>query len=367
MKKCLKSGRSDASVERRRWTTALALLSVAALVLAACGDGEDAPVAAPDDADEAEGVDVEEGEEAAAEEPSDEDYEIPEELNFMTGSAGGTWQAVGAALGAIFEREFPGVRVNVLPGGSGSNLLGLQSGEANIALSNAFTTLDAIAGNEPFDEPLDRIHHIVALQEQTFHMMVPVDSDVQSIADLPGKSLATLAVGSAGEQGVSDILAVYGLSYDDLSRVEHGGGADLAEMMQNNQVDVIANVAPMPASYYLDVTNSRDMRIIPVDEEELNTLRGLNPGYVPGVIPAGTYDGVDEDIPTFSTYAHVLVSSDLDDGFVRELVRVFIEHDSDIRAVGAGFGDVTPENMARDVGAGMHPAAEELYLELGLL
>jgi uncharacterized protein len=354
MMKALRGARRSSGP--RRLLVPIALLAVFALLLAACGDADDddGDVAAPDDTEEPDGTDD-------TDDTDDADAEWPDEIVFMTGSTGGSWQALGAALGAVIEDEMD-LRVDVQAGAGPANLIGIQQGDAQIALSNAFAYVEALEGEGDWeDQPIDDVVHMLALNIQMFQMWVQANTDIQSIDDVPGHALATLGQGSAGEAGVADVLDVHGISYDDLSRVEFGSAGDMVDFMSDRQVDIAANVAPLPASYYIEMAASQDIRLIGVDPDRLAELQERNAGYIPDVIPGGTYEGEDEDVDTFSTSVHIVTSRQLPADFIEELSRVIADNADSIRAVADAFSEVTSDAMGRDLGLEMHPGAEAYF------
>ena len=76
----------------------------------------------------------------------------PETLTITTGGEGGIYFAYGAAYAKVISRHLPGYRATA-QGSTGAveNLMRLQDGEADIALTLGDTALDAVEGREAFD------------------------------------------------------------------------------------------------------------------------------------------------------------------------------------------------------------------------
>ncbi|MDP6952082.1 MAG: TAXI family TRAP transporter solute-binding subunit, partial [Alphaproteobacteria bacterium] len=73
-----------------------------------------------------------------------------ETYKFMTGPQGGSWYPLGGAIANFVRGVDSDVRLRVQPGGGISNVMAVESGKAQVGLSNVTSSMDAIAGNAPF-------------------------------------------------------------------------------------------------------------------------------------------------------------------------------------------------------------------------
>ena len=121
-----------------------------------------------------------------------------ETLVFMTGPAGGTWFPLGGATKQILEQEIDGLDVRMRPGAGLINIKAISLGKADIAWGNVISTVDALAGKPPFDEPMTGICNMAALYLQAAQIAV-TDRRIAGIADLRGRELATLPRGNTTE------------------------------------------------------------------------------------------------------------------------------------------------------------------------
>src|SRR5262245_23572900 len=68
----------------------------------------------------------------------------------MTGPQGGVWVPLGGALKNLWEKAIPGLTVQTLPGAGIANVRGIEEGKTEIGFGNSISTVDGIAGREPF-------------------------------------------------------------------------------------------------------------------------------------------------------------------------------------------------------------------------
>src|SRR3990170_2545102 len=105
------------------------------------------------------------------------------ELRIMTGPQGGSWYPLGGAIAEILKQEVPGTTASVLPGAGIINIQGTESGQTEIGFGNAVSTVDAIAGREPFKAPAKNVRQLATLYMQYFQVVVLADSGINTVAD----------------------------------------------------------------------------------------------------------------------------------------------------------------------------------------
>jgi NitT/TauT family transport system substrate-binding protein len=80
-----------------------------------------------------------------------------------------------------------------------------------------------------------------AYQGNIYGIAVPADSPVQKIADLKGKTIGVISMGSGGVQVAKALAATAGLDPDkDVTIVAAGEGAQSAAMVRNKSVDALS-------------------------------------------------------------------------------------------------------------------------------
>lgn len=102
----------------------------------------------------------------------------------MSGPRGGLWQPLGAAIAEVLQREIPGTRPSVLPGAGIINIQELEAGRAEIGFGNLVSTVDALAGREPFQARARNIRQLGILSFQYFHAVALEDSGIRGLAEL---------------------------------------------------------------------------------------------------------------------------------------------------------------------------------------
>src|SRR5919109_1194067 len=138
------------------------------------------------------------------------------DLKLMTGPQGGSWIPLGGQLKDLWEKAVPGLTVQQSPGAGIANVRGVEEGKTDIGFGNSISTVDAIAGRDPFKKPHENVCNVATLYPQYYQMVVPANAGINSVKDLKGKGITTQQKGNTGELITAQILQVNGLTYSDV-------------------------------------------------------------------------------------------------------------------------------------------------------
>jgi len=285
-------------------------------------------------------------------------------IKMMTGPQGGSWYPLGGAIQNIIEKNVPGVTMMILPGAGISNVMGVQTGKADLGFGNSVSTVDGVFGRAPFTGKTDNVRQLATLYFQYFHMVALADSGIKTPADLKGKALTTQQKGNTAEQMTRQMLEVYGLGYDKLSKVSHGSYNDSVEQMKDGHAQVYTLITTVPASSVMDLASARDIVVLEIPDEKLRALQKINGGYDKRIIKSGSYPKQGRDIQTIGTWTHLLVSSKLSDETVYKITKALAENVVALGNVVQAVKGLTVQDMATDVGVPYHPGALKYYKEV---
>ncbi|MCW5771773.1 MAG: TAXI family TRAP transporter solute-binding subunit [Rhodospirillaceae bacterium] len=288
-----------------------------------------------------------------------------EELKLMTGPQGGVWVPLGGALKNMWEKAIPGLTIQALPGAGISNVRAVQQGKADIGFGNSITTVDAIAGNKPFNEPHKNVCNVATLYPQYFQLVVLANAGIDSIKDLKGKSLTTQVKGNTGELITQHILKVAGLSYGDM-KVSYGSYTDSVSQMQDGHAQAFTLGTAVPSGAVMNLAASRDIKLLDLSQF-LPAMQKINPGYTLVTVKAGTYPKQDKDVKVIGYATHIVASCKLADDKVFAMTKAMADHIKDMAAINKGMAALTPAVMAENIGVPLHPGARKFYQQAGAL
>lgn len=289
------------------------------------------------------------------------------DLKMMTGPMGGSWYPLGGAIADAIQKEIPGVTMAVSPGGGVGNVEAIELGKCDIGFSNSSSGVDGVYGRPPFKQKMTQMRQLANLYPQYFQIVVLEDKGIKSIADLKGKSISPGPKGHTGEFAASQVLGIYGLSYKDMSKVHHVGYSDAVALMKDGHCDGWLFCTTIPGSSVMDLASTRKIRLLILSEEKIKEMQKLNAGYIRRLIPKGTYQGVDYDVPTFGFFTHLIISAKLPDDLVYKMTKILVQDLPRFGQVVKDMKGVTAKDLALDIGIPFHPGALKYYKEIGAL
>jgi TRAP transporter TAXI family solute receptor len=286
-----------------------------------------------------------------------------QQLKLMTGPQGGSWYPLGGAIQNIIEKAVPGTSVQVLPGAGISNVVGVQTGKAELGFGNAVSSVDGVNGAEPFKGKQENVCHIGTLYFQYFHAVALADAGVRTMGDTKGKALTTQQKGNTGEQMTRHALEVYGLNYGALSKVNFGNYTDSVAQLKDGHAQVFTLITTVPASAVMDLASARDVRVLEFPNDKFQALQKINKGYDRRIIKAGSYPKQDKDIQTIGTWTHLIASCKLPEQLVYNITKALASNVDNLGNVVSAVKGLTVKDMASDVGVPYHPGARKFYKE----
>jgi len=286
-----------------------------------------------------------------------------QQMKMMTGPQGGSWYPLGGAIQNIIEKAIPGSSMQVLPGAGISNVVGVQTGKADLGFGNAVSSVDGVNGLEPFKGKQDNICQLATLYFQYFHAVALADSGVKTVGDAKGKALTTQQKGNTGEQMTRDALKVYGLNYGALSKVNFGNYTDSVSQLKDGHAQVFTLITTVPASSVMDLASARDIRVLEFPDDKFRALQKINRGYDKRIIKAGSYPKQDKDIQTIGTWTHLIVSCKLPEDTVYKITKALASNVENLGNVVSAVKGMSIKDMAADVGVPYHPGARKYYQE----
>ena len=110
----------------------------------------------------------------------------------------------------------------------------------------------------------------------------------------------------------------------------------------------------------------KPIRALPISSDIQKKMREGNPGLSVAMLPAGSYPGIDQDVPVLGFALALAVSADLPDDLVYNMTKAMAENWNDLKMVSESLVTVEPRQLANpDVGVEFHPGAAKYYKERG--
>ena len=289
----------------------------------------------------------------------------------VTGPEGGSWYPLGAAMMKIVEQNVPGVSTKSGPGGGVGNCKDVDAGRAELGWSYTHTTYNAYNGKGKFKKKLHNIRHLMSLYPGVFQMAVPKKSDITDISQLADKRIVPGKVGFTGTAIAEIVLKAYGLSFKSIKAnggsVSYVGYADSAALMKDGHSDCFMGVTSCPQATLIDLNFQPGVRFLGIDDAHIKKVKEIEPGLMATVIPKTAYKGLTEDVQTVGTVTNIIVSADLSDDLVYQIVKAIYEGFPELAKVKKkAIEDSDPKKALQGNSIPVHPGAMRYYKEMGI-
>ena len=291
-------------------------------------------------------------------------------LSIGGGPTGGVFYIVSAGMASVLAKNIPGLRVtaeSTAASTENARLLGRK--ELALGLVASDVAYYAYLGEREFAKDgrkYDNFRLVMTGYSSPLQVFVLATSQIKALEDIKGKRVIVLA-GTTVQAHFPAALKAFGITNKDYKETSAAPDA-IVEAVREGRVDVgvISGGAPMLA--ITDLTTRHDVRFIPVPPDKASQINRENPWYVPGVIKAGVYRGLDKDVPTVEVPINLLVRNDLSTDLVYNIAKTLSEHTEDLRVIHPLAGLFTAEmSIRRPPIVPFHPGAEKYYREKGLL
>jgi uncharacterized protein len=291
-----------------------------------------------------------------------------QQITLMTGPQGGVWVPLGGALKGMWEKAVPGLQVNMQPGAGIANVRGVDEGKAHVGFGNTITTVDGLAGRPPFPKKTTKVCQVANLYPQYFQVVVPIDSNINSVTDMKGKVLVTQPKGNTAELINIHLLQVHGMTYQSLSKVNFiNSYTDAVSMVKDGHAQIFTLGTTAPASAVMDLASARDIKLIGIDVKILAEMKKINPGYSKLTIKAGMYPKQTKDVDVIGYATHLVAACDLPEDTVYRMTKAMAANVADMAASNKSISGLTPKIMAEDIGVPHHKGALKFYKEAGAM
>lgn len=288
-------------------------------------------------------------------------------LVLATGGTAGTYYPFGGAMSKIWNTKIKDMNVTAqTSGASGENVRLINKKEVELALVQSDTLDFAYTAKEAFKEPLKGMSSIAVLYPEVVHVVVAADSPIKSFADLKGKKIGVGAPGSGTEANFRQLMDAYGMKKEDVNG-QYLSFSESAEAFKDKHIDAFIVTGGVPTSAIMDVATNNPIRILPVSADVTAKLTQKYPFLAAVKIPANSYKGQTEEVPTVAVNAVLIAGNQLKEDVVYNLTKALFENQAELATAHAKGKELKLDQAVKGVSIPFHPGAVKYYKEKGLM
>ncbi len=290
-------------------------------------------------------------------------------LRMFSGPEGGSWYPLGAAMMSIVEKNLK-ISSSNGPGGGVGNCKAVNGGRADLGWTYTHTAYNAYSGHGKFKKENTNLRHLMSLYPGVFQMAVPRSSKINSVADLKDKNIVPGKVGFSGTVIAEQVLKSYGITFDSIKKnggmVNYVGYSDSAALMKDGHSDSYMAVTSCPQSTLIDLNFRPGVRFLPIDEQHMKKILGMEPGLMETAIPKGAYKGLQADVRAVGTVTAIVIHKDVSDDLAYKIVKTLYANWPELAEVKKkAIEDSKPEKALQGARIPVHPGAMRYYKEMG--
>ena len=276
-------------------------------------------------------------------------------VSFGGGVTGGSYNVLSSGMCQIFSEKVSGVTVNAeTTSGSTENMKSLIANSIDMGFATADSAYCAREGIREFEELGGAdIKMVLAGFANWYHVIVRADSGIKSIADLKGKTIGC----NSGVQVihyVPETMKVFGVKEGEYT-ITPLTTSELADAMRDKQIDCIMQYGGIPTSAYTDLATTTDIIVLPIDGEYADAMLKVFPYFSKGVLPAGSYRGITEDVPGICVRTGVFANASFDEEFVYQFTKCILEKNDELAQIYAPGSEFTVEQLIKFNETGLIP------------
>ena len=305
----------------------------------------------------------------------------PIDLLAVSASPGGSWYAIMGSLAELFKEVEPNINTKVTPGGSFANILRVASNEAQIGFTFPFWITQALEHSGDYAErPKIAEGSLLALAggfgssplQFAVTKSFAEEYGIETVKDIVEKkapvNIAVNVPGTHEPWSLEKILEFYGSSLEEIEswggQIHYGGYTNSVQLMQDGHANCILLDINPPASPFVEILVSRDLKFIPLTQDAIDYMVEKQ-GHAYAVIPAGTYKGQDKEIPTATMLTILITNDKLPDEVAYTIVKILVENEERVKEISPALEVFDPEIAGKNLIAPLHPGAEKAYSEYG--
>ncbi len=280
-----------------------------------------------------------------------------------TGAKGGTFYDYGPGLAALMRGAGLAIEIRET-GGSTDNVKLVEAGTVALGLVNMGPAYEAWNASEPWvgGTKMRRLRALFPMYETPFHAAVPAAGGVTTMRGLDGKRVG---LGPANGPAEAIFHALFmGLAIKPAMAV--GAPDAMARQVISGQLDGFAYGAGLPLPAFEEIAAAIPTRILGLTAEEAGVLRARFPYLAPYEIPASSYRGQTQPLPTVAVWNFVLADAELSDATAYAIVKAVLDQPDKVAAIHPSARATVARNATADGFLPFHPGARRYYAEKGI-
>ncbi|MDO5537885.1 MAG: TAXI family TRAP transporter solute-binding subunit, partial [Desulfovibrionaceae bacterium] len=230
---------------------------------------------------------------------------------------GGTWSnALNAKIGDLVD-----ISIEVT-GGPETNIMLIENKEMELGLVTAWQADDMYNGKGKVPKKFQSIRSFIPLYPSYLQIYALASSGLTTLRDIEGKNACSSPAGSSSFLASRAIISTLGLKPGKISGMP---ASQQLNTLRDGQNQVSFSIMGVPAPVIMEMEATDDISMLTIKPEDFDVLLKAYPSWTKGVIPAGTYKSVKEDLDVVSLWNYAVVHKDISEDVVYAMTKATFE------------------------------------------
>ena len=294
-------------------------------------------------------------------------------LVFISGAVGGTWHPIASAIVEKAHEQMVGRPISVRPGAGGQGnpeVVGRGIGDFGVSYGPFLILASRAEG--PYKRKYANLRGVMGLVINKEHFVADPKLGVSTIDEILEKKMkvkiGTGTPGSGDRFVMEQILAAHDLTFEKAEAQgiswELVGTTARVKAWKDRHIDVFNSFILVPSSAIQQVAHSREGKFLGLSAKTRQFLVDKW-GLIDSEIPANTYPGQKEAVPSIALPFMVFVREDIPEDVVYVITKTAAENKKYLASAVGAMAAWNPEDMWKGLGIELHPGAARYYKERG--
>jgi TRAP transporter TAXI family solute receptor len=291
-----------------------------------------------------------------------------QKLSIATGGTGGVFYVMGGGVANLLTKNLSNAKVTAeATAAAVDNCKLIDARKADLGFSPGDVLYDSYTGQDKFKSKVP-VRTLLNPYSNYIHFVASESSGIKTLSDLRGKRVSLGAPGSGTEVKAARILESIGIDPAKDIKRDRLSVAESAAAIKDRKIDAFCWSGGLPTAAIMDLGVTPGVRIRILDMKEIvpRMSEKFGPVYFAGVIPKGTYPGVDYDVNTAAMVVSIFCHEKMEEGLAYQITRLVIEKKSELVLVHKEAEHISLEKSAIGSPVPYHPGAIRYFKEKGV-
>ncbi len=339
--------------------------NLAAFLLLALLFGCDIPTTQSPNAAEQDGVDAAQNRNAQRDNMS--------HLLMGTGSVQGVYFPIGGVICRLLNRHKELHKIHCSlesTGGSIYNLKELSKGNFDLVFAQSDWQHHAYNGTSAFEKlgPNSDLRAVFALEADPLAIITRRDSDIRNFNDLADRRVSFGYTRSLQHRIINDLLSAKEWTTKNFKEVRPMSDIKQITQLCESKIEAASLLASSLNDYLSDLPADCELKIVPIEGEEVGKVIDSKPYYRRGRILKGMHLDSEADVASFGLGATFVASEQTSPKAIYHVVKEVVENFHDFKSLHPSLADLDKKELAHaGISIPLHPGAVRYYKEARLL